>query len=181
MKIFLDPGHGGTDSGGISPYIDNFYEKNATLDICLRLERILLDRGYEVEMSRRIDTTVSLNERINKANNWGADYYVSVHVNSFTNPNANGVETYYYPTSENGEVLASEIQSQLVLETTLEDRGVKPRDLAVLRRTTMPAALAEIGFISNPLEGELLHQEHFRQLCAEAIADGITQTIIVLG
>ncbi|MCL2611162.1 MAG: N-acetylmuramoyl-L-alanine amidase, partial [Defluviitaleaceae bacterium] len=119
---------------------------------------------------------VGLTERTNMANNWGADYFISIHANANENPQANGTETLYHPNSTKGKALATEVQEQLILQLKRPDRGIIPRsNLAVLRLTNMPAILAELAFISNPVEAELLANPEFRQAAAQGIADGLTQ------
>ncbi len=177
MKIFIDPGHGGTDPGGTRYNDQGMTEKEINLDIALKMKCILTERGHDIMMSRNEDINVSLVERVDMANDWFANYFISIHCNSVSSPSANGVETLYYPTSVTGQAFAAEVQEQLVLQTKLVNRGIKPRDLYVLRKTRMPAVLVEVGFLTNPLENELLNSEEFRSKCARAIADGVTQYI----
>lgn len=171
MKIFLDPGHGGIAEGAVSE--SGLKESDVTLDICKRLGDILEDNGYDVKYSRTNNETVSLYERAMMANNWGADYFVSVHCNAADSENANGTETFFYPNSTKGGELALWIQDELVNKIELRDRGIKNANFAVLRLTKMPAVLVETAFISNPTEAELLADPDFRQKCAEGIAEGI--------
>ena len=175
MKIFIDPGHGGSDPGAVNTAV-GITEANVNLDTALRLQRILQNRGYTTMMSRTSDVFVPLQERARMANNWGADYFISVHANANVNPNAGGTETLYYSNGSKGHALAQEIQHQLILQNGLADRGVIPRPgLAVLRLTNMPAVMAETAFVSNPREAMLLSTPDFRQRSAQGIADGLTQ------
>jgi len=173
MKIFIDPGHGGTDPGAVG---SGLKESDINLDTALRLERILVRRGFDTKMSRTTDVFVPLAERAEMANNWGADYFISVHSNASEDPTASGIETLYYKENTPGMYLASEIQNQLVLQNGLVDRGIIPRpNLAVLRLTSMPAVLVELGFLSNPTEAKLLGTPEFRQRSAQGIADGLSE------
>jgi len=175
MKIFIDPGHGGTDPGAVNEEL-GITEANVNLDTALRLEHILKNRGYETKMSRATDVFVPLSERAAMANNWGANYFISVHSNASENPQAGGTETLYHGGSPRGMALAKEIQNQLVLQLGLNDRGIISRpSLAVLRLTKMPAVLSEMAFISNPKEARLLASAEFRQRAAQGIADGVTE------
>lgn len=175
MNIFVDPGHGGTDPGAVNSSL-NLTEASVNLDTALRLNRILLNRGYLTKMSRTTDVFVPLAERAAMANSWGANYFISVHSNASENPTVSGTETLYYSNGSPGHALAIEVQHQLVLQNGLNDRGVIARPgLAVLRLTTMPAILVELAFISNPREAILLSTPDFRQSCAQGIADGLTQ------
>jgi len=92
IRIFIDPGHGGSDSGAVANGLD---DKNLTLDIAVRLRAILLGeyRGVEVRLSRETDTTVSLKQRVQMANSWGADYFLSIHINA---GGGTGFESYIY-------------------------------------------------------------------------------------
>ena len=93
VKIFIDPGHGGKDPGAVA---NGIQEKNITLQISSRIRDILLSEYEDVSvlMSRTEDQTVGLDSRTNAANNWGADYYVSVHINS---GGGSGFESFVYP------------------------------------------------------------------------------------
>lgn len=177
MKVFIDAGHGGSDPGAVNESF-GITEASINLDTANRLQNILEARGYDTMMSRTTDTFVGLRKRAEMANDWGADYFISVHSNSSENPNANGTETLYYRDNTSGERLANEIQIQLILQNKLADRGIVPRpNLAVLRLTTMPAVMAELAFVSNPTEAALLSTPEFRQKSAQGIADGFTNFI----
>lgn len=173
MKIFIDPGHGGANPGAIGP--NGLREADANLDIALKLGRILVRWGYEVRYSRTMDITVSLSARAQMANEWGADYFVSVHCNSNVNPLANGVSTYYYRVGTISENFAFTVNNSLVMQTELNDLGIFSANFAVLRLTRMPAILVETAFISNEAEAQLLATNSFRQNCAIGIANGIAE------
>lgn len=175
MRVWVDAGHGGSDPGAIGP--NGLQEKNITLAVARKLAIVLLDKGYEVGTTRHLDEFVSLSERCRRANACAADTFVSVHCNAAAVPTANGVETFHHPTSRKGIQLAKLIQAELVAATGLRDRcapgGAKYANFQVLRDTAMPAVLAELGFISNPTEEQLLASEDFQMTCAEAIVRGI--------
>ena len=173
MKIFLDPGHGGDNPGAIAP--TGLEEATVNLDVALRVGGILEERGYEVNYSRTTNVNVSLAQRARLANLWGADYFVSIHCNSATNPNYNGTESFYYRVGTVAERFATTVNTALVEANGLVDLGVKSRNLAVLRLTSMPATLVELAFLSNAREAELLSTEAFRADCARGIARGIIQ------
>ena len=170
-KIAIDPGHGGTDPGAVGP--TGLKEKDVNLQIALKLKAKLEAQGHTVVMTRDKDETVSLENRVNKANNANADIFVSIHCNAAENPDAKGTETYHYPESSKGKKLATEVQKKLVkaLETT--DRGVKEGTYYVLKHTKMPAILTEVAFISNPSEEEMLKKDETREKAAQAIKEGI--------
>lgn len=170
-KVMLDPGHGGKDPGAVGP--TGLKEKDVTLDISKRVGSLLAANGVTISYSRTGDTFLSLSSIAAAANNWKADYFVSIHCNAFTSRAVNGTETFYYPGSSKGKTLASCIQVELVNALKLIDRGVKTAKFVVLEETKMPAVLTEVAFISNPEEEKKLADPAFRQKAAEGIARGI--------
>lgn len=173
MKVFIDPGHGGKNPGAIGP--NGLQEANVNLDIGLKLGRILSNWGYEINYSRTTDTTVTLSERARLANEWEANYFVSIHCNSNVNPEANGTSTYFYRTGTIAESFALTVNNSLVRQIERKDLGIFSANFAVLRLTRMPAILVETAFISNPYEASLLATNTFRQNCAVGIANGIAE------
>lgn len=178
MRIMLDPGHGGYDTGAIGP--TSLQEKEVTLAVASVVGRLLVCAGQEVRLTRNGDEVSwpsdlwqDLQMRCELANNWPADYFVSIHCNAASDPAAHGTETYCYKFGGQGERLARAIQAELIQTTGLTDRGVKTANFYVLRNTKMPAVLTEIAFISNSQEEQLLADPSFQETCAVAIATGI--------
>ncbi len=166
--IAVDPGHGGDDPGAIGP--SGYTEAECALDIGLRLRDLLEGAGAEVLMTRTEDVTVSLSERVNIANNAGADIFVSIHNNAFDGT-AQGIETYYYeglPPDSKSADLSHNLQDELIDEIDSPDRGVKTANYHVLRETSMPASLTENMFIDNPDEEAKLMDPEVRQWIADA-------------
>jgi N-acetylmuramoyl-L-alanine amidase len=162
--------NGGSDPGAVGP--TKLEEADCNLTICNYLADYLETfLGLHVEMTREEDIFIELETRCNIANDWGADYFVSIHCNS-DGPEAVGVETLY--SSDAGEQLAIPVHETLVLATGDRDRGLKYRDdLYVLNGTNMPAILVEIGFISHPeTEQKFWDLEYLRNI-ANAIGRGI--------
>ena len=152
-KIFVDPGHGGSDSGAVGP--TGLKESNVALRTSLSLKEFLVNTGgAQTLLSRESDTYPTLADRVNAANNWSADRFISVHYNAVSDRSVNGTETLYYTYgSETSKDLAQKLQNRLVEAMGLNNRGIKPRDnLYVLKNTRMPAALTESSFISNTYE-----------------------------
>lgn len=169
MKVFLDAGHGGKDPGALG---NGLKEKDITLAITLKIGEILKRHEVDVVYSRTTDVFLELHERANKANKSNVDIFVSIHVNSAGNKAARGVETFSYPNSSKGTALAKCIQDSLVRSGIFsDDRGIKTANFAVLRQTKMPAALVELGFISNKLDAEILKTKQNEM--ALAVAKGI--------
>lgn len=189
MKVFIDPGHGGSEKANRGP--TGYIEADGVLDIALRLKP-LLQPHFDVKLSRETDITVPLYARSDMANAWGADILVSIHTNAAANPEAQGIEIFHSKIGEWGGRFATEasqlaayVLKFLVKETGRESRGIKTRLVdaagspiqgmdyyAILRRTGCPAIIVEAGFHTNPEEEALLKTPEFRQKIAEAIAKG---------
>lgn len=176
--VVIDAGHGGPDPGAVGK--NGLKEKDVALVVTL-LVQYLLAPYVDVLLTRTKDTAVvpggttaaELSGRANFANRAGADIFVSIHLNGVLDPTANGLETLCYKFGFEGEKLARNLQKSVQQATGLRDRDVKAGNLAVLRETKMPAALVELGFISNPNEEKLLASSQFHDVSAQAIASGI--------
>lgn len=181
-RIVVDPGHGGNDPGAIGRVL-GVQEKDVNLEVSLKLRDKLLEMGAEVRMTRDTDTSVAppgsgkkaeLQARVDVANQWPADLYVSVHTNSFTRTDKNGTECYHARgASAHSRVLAALTHREMVKQLELKDNGVIPADFYVIKNTDMPATLVEIAYVSNPREEEFLADSGFREKTATAIADGV--------
>lgn len=175
--IAVDPGHGGPDPGAVA---NGLKEKDLTLKISQRLAGLLSSQGAKVLMTRSGDYDVDLYARPDMANRAGAELFVSVHINAYSSPNAQGTATYI-PRREETEAkryeesrrLAECIQCHLVQSLGLEDDGVREASFVVVRDSQMPAVLVEVAYITNPREAGLLAQDGFLARAAEAIYQGI--------
>jgi N-acetylmuramoyl-L-alanine amidase len=165
IKLYLDAGHGGTDSGAIG---NDLYEKNLTLQIAQGIaSELKFYDGIEVKMSRTTDKTTSLKQRTDEANTWGADYFLSVHINSSESTAANGYEDYIY----NGNVNAKTVAFQNVMNDEIfnaikshgvNNRGKNKANFHVLRESHMPAILTENLFIRNAADADRLKDSRFK-------------------
>ncbi|MCQ6278641.1 N-acetylmuramoyl-L-alanine amidase [Bacillus sp. EB600] len=172
VKLFIDPGHGGTDSGAVG---SGLQEKNITLQIATTLRDILLNEyeGVLVMLSRTSDQTVSLSERTDAANNWGADYYLSIHINS---GGGTGFESYIYPGSGAPTTTYQNIIHEEVLKIVdFANRGEKTADFHVLRQSRMPALLTENGFIDNANDAAELKNSSFLTEIARGHVNGLAR------
>lgn len=169
--VVLDPGHGGLDPGAIGS--TGVQEKVVTLSITRLVAAHLGSAGCKVVLTRASDADVSLDNRASIAHKHNADVFVSIHANAANNPAAHGLEVFHFRESGSGQRLAESILDRLVLETGLENRGVKEAGFAVLRKTDMTAVLVECGFLTNPTEEALLEKKNFQEKCAQAISSGI--------
>lgn len=176
MKIYLDPGHGGTDPGAQG---NGLNEKDVTLDIALKLRDILLNeyQNVDVRMSRTGDTTKSLGQRTSDANAWGADYFLAIHINSADSA-AHGYEDFIYnglSDSSSSARYRDIIHAEVIKVNELSDRGKKKANFHVIRESNMPAMLSENGFISNPHDAALMKQDAWRQKVARGHANGLAR------
>lgn len=170
-KVYLDAGHGGTDSGAIG---NGIQEKDIVLAVAKKVEAKLKKCNLDIRMSRTTDSYKTLEYRSTDANNWGADCFVSIHANSSDATSAQGVETYCYKFAYRS--LADKIHTEIInSKTYTKNRGVKEGNFHVVRETNMSACLVELAFISNTEDSNLLKnkQEEF----ATAIAKGICKYV----
>src|SRR5213079_585669 len=191
--VVLDPGHGGQDSGAMC---GGLLEKDLTLDVARRIDRLLNSEGIATLMTRVGDTYVSLADRAAFANRVRKCIFVSIHFNEDNKPVASGVETYYAahqitagsflaswlpflwrplsdspnPESQN---LAALVQEALVARTRSIDRGTEARQFFVIANVTSPAILIEGGFLTNKEDISKLASEDYRDQIAAAVANGI--------
>lgn len=182
-KITIDPGHGGNDSGAIGP--TGVCEKDPTLRIGLNLAEMLKQSGAKVYITRKIDTDVApqpatdveeLQARVDVANKTNSDIFVSIHLDSFTSPSAQGTTGYYYVNgSSSSERLASYIKEGVIEQIGTYDRGTKTSNFYVVKHTQMPATLLEVAFVSNPKEEAILKSDEGVKKSAQGIFNGIVR------
>lgn len=169
-KVFIDPGHGGKDPGAVG--INGLREKDIVLSVSLLIGEVLKRHNVGVFYSRIQDEFIELSERAKMANRIGVDAFVSVHCNSFSNPQAQGLETFSHPSSKNGIALAKCIQDSILNDKLYtKNRGLKTANFAVLRLTSMTSTLVELGFISNVEDVDILKNK--QNELAEGVAKGI--------
>ena len=181
VKIFIDQGHNpyGFNSGAEG---NGLREQDVTYNVGIFLAELLRqDERFEVLTSRTCISQIvgysnrtSLEERVWRANWWGADWFLSIHTNSSTNPNASGSEIYVYRSMTRAYFMAQAVLQQITGQLQLRNRGVRINpDFYVLRRTDMPAMLIELGFITNLSDAQKLQND--QQLFAQAIYDGVVE------
>lgn len=157
IKVFIDQGH---NPHGFNAGAEGFgaREQDITYIVGAYLSNILAaDYRFEVAVSRQTpteilgyDTNSSLRERVDMANTWGADYFISIHVNANVNPAINGTEAYVYAEGSPSYYLGTDIVQEIVRRVGTKNNGVYVRpSLYVLRRTQMPSVLVELAYISN--------------------------------
>ncbi|HMP76135.1 MAG TPA: N-acetylmuramoyl-L-alanine amidase [Kiritimatiellia bacterium] len=188
--VVIDPGHGGQDTGAKGRR--GVEEKRVALDLARRLRAHLVNAGVKVYMTRESDRFIELDERCRKAGRWGADFFISIHLNSAASTSASGAETYAlaaagYESTAGGlsnlsqpgnqfeaanGVAAFNIQRALTTRLGSVDRGVKRSRFLVLKNAPCPAVLVECAFVSNPREEEKLLLEAHREAMAQSLARG---------
>lgn len=176
--IVIDPGHGGRDPGAIGTN-SRITESDLVLETSYMLKKQLEAKGFKVYLTRDKDEYVDLYQRPNIANKLNADLFVSIHINAFSNPKAEGIEVLYAEDDLRDSYSFAKItQSYLISYLNRVDRGVKNRPrLIVLKNTMMPAILTELGFLTNEIEEEMLISDKYLQKAADAIYRGIIDQI----
>ena len=179
IKIYIDQGHNprspntGAEGNGL-------FEQDITYAVGQELAALLRANGnFEVRLSRPTPETQlgnsnagSLSARVQDANSWGADYFISLHTNASTSPSAGGSEAFVFNRPSSAASLAADILRGLNEITGIRNRGVGVRSgLYVLRKTAMPAVLVELAFISNPEEAALMRDRP--DLFARGVYEGI--------
>ena len=196
--IVLDPGHGGRDGGAVG--VGGLLEKDLTLDVALRARALLAVSGLEVVLTRETDEFVALDERVRRAAAHRADVLISLHFNAAPDARVRGIETYIAPSDTRraadgplrvgtagaesraaaSAVLGFLLQCHTVRRTGGEDRGLRQAPFAVLREATVPAALVEGGFLSNPEEARRIVEGPGRDRLAEGIARAVADYAAVV-
>lgn len=168
-KIVFDLGHGGKDSGAVG---NGLKEKDLVLEIGKYIKDMISEYNCEYLFTRLNDSFLTLNDRVTLSNNFKSDIFVSVHINSSTNNQARGIETYCYNKNTNNGI-AETIHNSLLSNKNLyvKDRGIKESNFTVIAKTTAKACLLELGFISNSEDVKLLKK--YLKEYAKAIVDGV--------
>ncbi|MBO7249726.1 MAG: N-acetylmuramoyl-L-alanine amidase [Clostridia bacterium] len=181
IKIYIDQGHNpqnpnaGAEGNGLR-------EQDIVYRIGIDLAELLRSNpNFDVRLSRPTATTQigssnseSLRLRVNDANSWGADYFISLHTNASSLPAATGIEAFAYSEPSRAFSLGEDILTSLSRTTGLQNRGMKVRSgLYVLRKTQMPAVLVELGFITNASDAALMSGSP--ELFAQGIYQGILE------
>lgn len=189
--IFLDPGHGGRDSGA---YYYNVAEKDLNMQVYRKLRKKLEELGYKVLTSRDSDIDVDfITERSRMVNKTNSDIFISIHFNATGSAysKSSGIQTYSYsdepdyPSKINpywhnhpdrmseSKRLAASIHSSLLAETGAKDAGLLESSFAVLRETAKPAVLLELGYMDNFAENQQIRDSHYQDKLVAGIVKGI--------
>ncbi len=181
IKIFIDQGHNPhTVNAGAEGF--GLREQDITYNVGRYLAEILrTDSRFEVRTSRNspeeilgTNNSTSLAARVEMANEWPADYFLSIHVNANTDPNINGTEVYVFQEYTQSYYLGEYILGSIVKRVKTKDNGVRVRpSLYVLRNVFMPAVLIELAYITNPQDAEKLRNDQYQ--FAFAIYEGLLE------
>ena len=179
-RIVLDAGHGGIDAGKVG--VNGAEEKTINLSIALKIQKILEKEGIEVVMTRAsgdrlADSQVEdLKKRVEIMNEENPVLAVSIHQNSYHEESVRGGQVFYYKDSAEGKKAAEMIQECLRALDPEHAKDAKANDTYyILKKTEVPVAIAECGFLSNSAEAELLASEEYQEKVAQAVAEGIIQ------
>ncbi|MBM4762695.1 N-acetylmuramoyl-L-alanine amidase [Bacillus sp. B15-48] len=171
-KIKIDPGHGGRDPGAVG---NGLQEKDITLKISKKIERLLEDYEVQVSLTRTGDQTLSLKQRTDMANAWGADYLLSIHINAGS---GTGFESFTFNGRYNGKqetnrkrsIIHTEIMRQL---SGVRDRGEKEANFHMVRECRAEAMLTENFFIDNKADADKLKQDAWLDRIAQGHVNGL--------
>ena len=176
--IAIDAGHGGGDPGAIG--VTGTAEKEINLILAKKMKILLEETGARVVMTRTDDSVYSdikkeeLDHRAALVQKKDAELFLSIQCNAVPNPSLHGAQTFYYPGSENGEILAKCIQNRFVKTLKNTDREALTLSSAyIMSKLEIPAIMVEVGFLSNTEEEALLNDDAYREKIVAAIYGGI--------
>ncbi|MEG4865562.1 MULTISPECIES: N-acetylmuramoyl-L-alanine amidase [unclassified Microcoleus] len=170
VVVAIDAGHGGRDPGAVG--IQGIQEKEIVLDISYQVARLLEQQGVQAVMTRTDDSEIDLEPRVSLAERVNATLFVSIHANAInmSRPDISGIETYYF---DSGKDLARVIHASILDGTGATDRRVRQARFYVLRKSSMPSVLVEVGFVTGAEDAARLSDPAYRSQMAASIARGI--------
>ena len=184
--VAVDAGHGGEDPGKVG--VNDVLEKDVNLQIARKLKEYLESQGVRAELLREEDAGLNdadasnkkvqdLQRRCDRIHELQPACTVSIHQNSYPEASVKGAQVFYYTHSAEGEALAKDIQEQLIGQVDPENHRQAKGNTTyyLLKKTDVPLAIVECGFLSNPQEAELLTQEDYQTRVAKAVEDGILE------
>ena len=175
-KWILDAGHGGKDTGAIGK--NGRREADIVLEAVFETKRLLERNGEIVLLTRASDINLDAMDRVDIANNWNADYFVSFHMNSFIDNSVTGTEIVIFEKGNISEDLARFIKDELVANLKSKDRGIKEASYIILRETKMPAVIVEAEFISNEDIEENFNAIKYGYMVAKACLAMVNKVLI---
>ncbi|MEK7376684.1 MAG: N-acetylmuramoyl-L-alanine amidase, partial [Candidatus Margulisiibacteriota bacterium] len=171
--IVIDPGHGGKDPGGYGYSGESVKEKDLTFSISHMLAKMLSDAGAIVLLTREDDVEMSLQNRVDFANNNKADILLCMHYNSFYKTSISGTETYYF--NPNSKLLASIVHRRMLADLERANRSFSKVKFFVIANALMPSVLIEPVYLSNPEEEKLALEAAFQEKIAKSIFEAVKE------
>lgn len=171
IKIFIDQGHNPTGFHNTGAVGNGLIEQDITYQVGIYLSNLLNnDNRFEVRLSRPTPTTVlgtsnatSLAERVRLANEWPADYFISIHCNANTNPAINGTEIYIFEYGTQANWLAQHVMDGIIQNVGTRNNGIRVNQtFYILRRTTMPSILVELAYLTNSSDDNKLRDNQYQ-------------------
>ena len=177
-KVYIGVGHGGKDPGAVA---NGFKEKDLNLTVALTVRDELARHGVSFMMSRDVDLTEDLTERIKECNNYDPDLALDIHHNA---GGGDGAEIFYHYKGGASKDLAQNILDSIVANTEQNSRGLKVKlnsrgtdYFGFIRETYAPAVIVECAFLDNKKDLEVIDTYEEQKLMGEAIARGILKTL----
>lgn len=179
-RIVIDPGHGGADPGCT---FGETTEADLVLDLASRIEGRLAAAGATVYLTRGRGQDPTAAERTTFANDARADLFLSLHTDAHSSEHARGVSSYYYgtgsgPSSTAGEQFANLVRREVVVRTGMLDLGSHPKTWDLLRMTRMPAVRMDCGYLSHPVDRQLLLDARLRSVVASAVLAAVQRLFL---
>lgn len=187
--IVIDPGHGGPDGGAVGK--DDTMEKDIALATSKKLQKYLQQTGALVYLTREDDTDLAedvqglakrksrdIRNRLDFIHEKAPDFFITIHLNALPSSRWRGAQTFYYPSFDENEHLATMIQEEIIRNMENTNRSPLPiNGIYLMKHAKVPGALVEIGFLSNPEELQLLKDEKYQEQMAASIYQGILRYV----
>ncbi|MCH8955690.1 N-acetylmuramoyl-L-alanine amidase [candidate division KSB1 bacterium] len=171
-KVLIDISHGGKDFGAVNQGVK---EKDLAFEYAIRLKEELTKAHIDVLLSRSDDEYVTLAKRIDTANDEKVDLVLSLHFNTSAEPETNGFESYYKSDSERSLLIDSLVHTKISSYNLVSDNGSNSGNYSILKRSTAPCVLLELGYLSNQAELELLKRYETKNEYAKMLSEAIVE------
>jgi N-acetylmuramoyl-L-alanine amidase len=170
--VMIDPGHGGKDPGATG--VNGYREKYVNLGVSKALHSLLRQQGYTVRMTRDRDVFIELDDRVELANRWNPQLFVSIHADSIRNRYIYGFTVYIAEGASKNSLRAAQIIEKALTNIGITSRGIRRANYRVLKYTRCPAVLVELGYLTNHAEAALLANPDYQNKLAQALAAAIS-------